>query len=187
LGRPWYFCNPTEKWHDEVLTPISDPDHHLTVYSLAQQEEPKEWFVEISNQFGTQQLSLGGPVAVAVPTQMVGPSYHEPPIDLDHILLYEVVEGSSVDTAVRLSDEFGYEEVLVSVPVYFANPARKTHNDQVTDVVNTDAHAVFYSIHGGYFETDVQVVSQFGESTFHVSGPSHLAVVSEMLNYEAIS
>jgi hypothetical protein len=186
VGWPWYFCNPAEKWHDEVLTPISDPDHHLTVYSLAYEEEPGEWFVEIGNQFGTQQLSLWGPVALAVPTQKVEPWYHEPPVGLDHFLLYEVVEGSSVDAVVRLNDEFGYEEVLVSVPVYFANPAWKTHNDQVAAIADPDAHVVFYSIDGAYFEAEVQLVNQFGGDTFNVSGPSHLATVSEMLSYEPI-
>lgn len=187
LGWPWYFCNPTEKWHNEVLTPISSPDHHLTVYSLAYEEDPKEWFVEISNQFGTQELMVWGPIGLAIPTQKVEPLYHEPPVGLDHFLLYEVVGGPSVDAVVRLNDEFGYEEVLVSVPVYFANPVWKTHNDQVTAVVNPDAHVVFYSIDGGYFETEVQVVNQFGGSTFHVSGPGHLAIVSEMLYYEPVS
>jgi len=93
LGWPWYFCNPTEKWHNEVLTPVSNSDHHLTVYGLAYEEAPKEWFVEINNQFGSQQLTLWGPIALAVPTQKVEPWYHEPPVGLDHFLLYEVVEG----------------------------------------------------------------------------------------------
>jgi len=187
LGWPWYFCNPTEKWDNEVLTPISNPDHHLIVYSLAYQEEPKEWFVEINNQFGAQQLTLWGPIALAVPTQKVEPLYHEPPVGLDHFLLYEVAEGPPVDRVVQVNDEFGYEEVLVSVPVYFANPARKTHDYQVTAVVNPDAHVVLYSIQGEYFEAEVQVVNQFGGYTFHVSGPSHLAIVSEMVYYEPIS
>jgi len=187
LGWPWYFCNPTEKWQNEVLSPIVNPDHHLTIYRLAYEKDPKEWFVEISNQFGTQELVVWGPVALAVPTQKVEPWYHEPPVGLDHFLLYEVVEGPSVDAVVRLDDEFGYEEVLVSVPVYFANPVWKTHNDQVTAIVNPDAHVVIYLVDGGYLETEVQVVNQFGGSTFHVSGPSDLAIVSDMLYYEPIS
>jgi hypothetical protein len=108
-------------------------------------------------------------------------------VSLDHFLLYEVVEGSSVDAIVRLNDEFGYEEVLVSVPVYFASPAWKTHNDQVAAVADPDAHTVFYSMDGGYFEAEVQLVNQFGGDTIKVSGPSHLATVSEMLSYEPIS
>jgi hypothetical protein len=187
LGWPWYFCRPTEKWHNEVLTPISNPDYHLAVCGLAYEGEPKEWFVEINNQFGTQRLTLWGPVALAVPTQEVEPWYHEPPVGLDHLLLYEVVEGPSVDGVVRLNDEFSYEEASVSVPVYYANPVRKTHDDQLTVIANPDAHVVFYSIHGEYLKVEVEVVNQFGRLTFDTSGPTHLAIVSEMLYYEPIS
>jgi len=187
LGWPWYFCNPTEKWHNEVLTPIVDPDHHLTVYSLAYEKDPKEWFVETSNQFGTKELIVWGPIALAVPTQKVEPWYHEPPVGLNHFLLYEVVEGPSVDAVVRLNDELGYEEVMVGVPVYFANPVQKTHDNQVAAIVDPDAHLVVYSLDGEYLETEVQLVNQFGGSTFHVSGPSHLAVVSDILDYEPVS
>jgi hypothetical protein len=187
LGWPRYFCNPAEKWHNEVLTPISNPDDHLTVYSLGYEEDRKEWFVETNNQFGTQQLTLWGPVGLVVPTQKIEPRYHEPPVGLDHFLLYEIVEGPSVDRVVQVNDEFGYQEVVVSVPVYFANPVWKTHNDQVTAVVNPDAHLVLYSIDDRYLETEVQLVNQFGGSTFHVSGLRHLAVASEMLYYEPMS
>jgi hypothetical protein len=157
------------------------------MYSLGYEEDRNVWFVETDNQFGTQQLTLWGPIALAVPTQKVEPSYHEPPVGLDHFLLYEIVEGPPVDRVVEVSDEFGYQEIVVSVPVYFANPVWKTHNDQVTAVVNPDAHLVFYSMDGGYFETEVQAVNQFGGYTFRVSGASHLAVASDMLSYEPIS
>ncbi len=187
LEWPWCFCNPTEKWHNEELAPVVSPDHHLTVYSLAYDKEPKEWFVEISNQFGTQELILWGPVALAAPTQKVEPWYHQPPVGLDHFLLYEVAEGPFIDAVVRVNDEFGYEEVTVSVPVYFANPVRKTHDNQVAAIIDPDAHMVVYSVDGGYLETEVQVVNQFGGYTLHVSGPSHLAVVSDMLYYEPSS
>jgi hypothetical protein len=92
-----------------------------------------------------------------------------------------------VDAIVRLNDEFGYEEVLVSMPAYSANPAWMTHNEQVAVVVNPDAHVVFYSVDGGYVEAEVQLVNQFGGDTFNVSGPTHLAIVCEMLYYEPIS
>jgi hypothetical protein len=187
LGWPWYFCNPTEKWYDEVLTPISDPNHHFIVYSLAYKEEPQEWFVEVSNQFGTQQLTMWGPIALAVPTQKVEPWYHEPPVGLDYFLLYEVIEGPSVDAVVGLNDEFGYEEVLVTVPVYFANPVRTTQGSHVTEIVNPEAHGVIYWIYGQYFETEVQVVNQFGAQILDMVGPYLLAVPSEKVYYEPIS
>jgi len=171
------FGNPTEKWHDEVLTPIKKPDHHLTVYGLYYEAEPQEWFVEVDNQFGTQQLTVSGPVALAVPTEKAG---HEPPVGLDHFLLYEVIEGPYVQVVVGLNDQFHYEpEVLVYEPVLFANPVRKTHGDEIAEIENPWAHLVFYSIEGGVFETEVQVANQFGEQTLAVYDPALLTVPSE--------
>jgi uncharacterized repeat protein (TIGR02543 family) len=187
VQEAWYFCNPVEKEHNGVLTPISSPDHHFTAYGLAYGEELQEWSVAVDNQFGTQQLTVRGPVGLAVPTQKVEPWYHEPPVGLDHYLLYEVVEGRSVDVVVGLNDEFGSEEVLVTSPVLFANPVRKTHGGHVTEILNPEAHGVIYWIECQYFGTDVQIVNQFGEQTFQVWGPALVAIASEMLSYEAIS
>ena len=63
------FGNPAEKWHDQVLTPISNPDHHFTGYSLTYEGEPQTWQVEVKNQFGTQNLTVSGPLGLLVPTQ----------------------------------------------------------------------------------------------------------------------
>jgi hypothetical protein len=176
------FCNPVEKVHDDVVTPISHPDYHFTMYSLACEEEPQEWLVEVTNQFGTQQLVVSGPVGLAVPTQKAG---HEPPIGLDHYLLYLVNEGPSVEEVVSLNDEFGENpKVYVYQPVLFASPVRKTHGDEVTDVVNPEEHAVIYLTEGGYSEEEVKLINQFGEQTLHVYGPFALAVPSQKRKLE---
>ena len=184
VGWDWFFCNPVEMWHDEVVTPIWHPDHHLTLYGLEYEEEPQTWFVTVDNQFGTQELTVYGPIKLAVPTQKEG---HEPPVCLDHFLLYEVIEGPSVDVVVDLYDQFHDEpEVLVTWPVFFANPVRKTHDGEVTEIKNPEAHLVFYEILGGVFETDVQVVNQFGEQTFYLDDPAFLAVPSQKVSCEGL-
>jgi uncharacterized repeat protein (TIGR02543 family) len=182
VGYAAGFGNPAEKVHGEVTTPISNPDHHLAGYEITYEEEPQEWFVEVENQFGMQQLTVYGPVGLAVPTQKEG---HQPPAGLDHFLLYEVIEGSSVDVGIYLQDEFDDErqESWVYEPLYFANPVRKIHGDTVTEIVNPDAHLVFYYIDAS-FSGDVEVVNQFGEQTlslyifFDIGG---LAVPSEKI------
>lgn len=182
VGWDWFFCNPVEMWHDEVLMPISHPDHHLTLYGLEYEGEPQTWIVTVDNQFGIQELTVYDPIKLGVPTQKVEPGAHEPPVCLDHFLLYKVVEGTSVDVVVGLYDQFHDEpEVLVAQPVFFANPVRKTHGGIVTEIKNPEAHLVFYEILGGVFETEVQVINQFGEQTFHLSDPAFLAIPSEML------
>jgi len=187
VGWDWFFCNPVEKWHDEVLTPIAHPEHHLTLYGLDYEEEPQTWFVTVDNQFGMQELTVYGPVKVAVPTQKVEPGAHEPPVCLDHFLLYKVIEGPSMDVVVGLYDQFHDEpQVLVTWPIFFANPVRKTHEGMVTEINNPEAHLVFYEILGGVFETEVQVVNQFGEQTFYLYEPTFLAVPSVKLSAEQL-
>ena len=189
VGYAAFFCNPVEKWYDGV-TPISNPDHHITIYSLDYEEEAQMWFVTVDNQFGTQyfpthyesqELIVSGPVGLAVPTQKDG---HEPPMGLDHFLLYEVIEGPDVDVYVGLMDQFGDQaEVLVSTPVIFGIPVQKTHDGVVTEIEDSEAHLVFYWIAGQEFGTKVQVVNQFGTQTLDMVGPYLLAVPSEKVYY----
>jgi len=185
------FGNPAEKWHGPVLTRISNPDHHLTVYDISYPEskEPQMWQVVVDNQFGTQNLIVFGPVMLAVPTQKVAPGGHGSPVGLDHFLLYTVFGGSSVNVTVGLSDQFGHDgEVLVLEPIAFANPVQKTHDGNVTEIVNPEARLVFYSIAGEIVPyPQVKVVNQFGAQTLNISGPGFLAVPSEKLYYEPMN
>ena len=179
-----FFCNPVEKWHDEELTPISNPDHHLMVYTLEHEDEPQGWQVTVNNQFGEQMLTVSShSVALAVPTQKLYPGDHDPPVGLDHFLLYEVIEGLSMEVAVNLSDQFGDEQVEVLEPVLFANPVQKTHGGNVTEIENPEAHLVFYEIVGELYYTDVLVFNQFGEEPLplYVYDPVLLAVPSEKI------
>jgi hypothetical protein len=187
LGWPIYFCNPTQKSVYTVLTPILDPDHHLTIYEIYHQEHVV-WQVEVSNQFGPQQLTVWGPVALAVPTHKLEPGLHDPPVGLDHFLLYEVTESVQMpDLTVGLNDQFSYEEALFSLgqPVYFANPVRKTDaTGMVTEIQNPLGHMVFYEIGGQpYSYPPIQVFNQFGLQNYPtVWGPYLLAAPSMKLS-----
>jgi len=181
------FGNPAHKVHGEE-TPILNPDHHYVAYEISYNEgEPQYYIVTVSNQFGENQvLYVYGPFALAVPTQKDG---HEAPLGLDHYLIYEVVEGPSINEWVSLDDQFGLQpEVLVSYPVGFANPVKKTHGDEVTEILNADMHVVFYYTEGEYCEEQVQVVNQFyqEEETLDVYGPYGLGVPSQKIDWEPI-
>jgi hypothetical protein len=184
------FSNPAEMWHSENVTPIWNHDHHLTPYSITYEEEPHMWSVQVYNQFGIQNLTVWGPVGLTIPTQKVEPGGHEPPVGLDHFLHYYVLEGPIINETVGLSDQFGDDEQInVYKPYLLSNPVRKTHGCNVTEIWNPEAHLVFYNIgiEGEYFETEIQVVNQFGEQTLDVYGPVVIGVPSEMLYYEPIS
>jgi hypothetical protein len=190
VRSPWGFFNPVEKTHDGVVTPISNPDYHLLAYDIYYEEGPQWWQVDVGNQFGDQQLTVRGPVALAVPTQKIEPMYHEPPVGLDHFMLYEVIEGPQVNVVVGLNDQFGDQpEVEVSYPDYFFVPVKKTDgNGIVTEIQNPDEHLVSYEIWGELFYQQVQVVNQFGEHIFpNVEGPYCLTVPSEKLYYEPMA
>jgi len=185
---PWWFCNPVEKQHEGVMTLMLDEDHHLTVYGIHPEMEAQHWVVNVNNQFGTQPLTVYGPVALAVPTQKVEPGGHEPPVDLDHFLLYEVIEGPYFeDVVVGLNDQFSdIAEGMVVAPRYFANPVQKTDDTgMVTEIVNTEAHLVFYEIIGGqYSYPQLLVVNQFGEQTFELGNPIFLAAPSQKISWD---
>jgi hypothetical protein len=120
---------------------------------------------------------VSGPLGLAVPNQKAG---HEAPVGLDHYLLYEVIDGASVEAVVGLNDQFGDQaNVGVYQPILFANPVRKTYGDEITEIVNPDVHGVLYEIEGNYAEEEVQVVNQFGNQTLYMYGPAYLAVPSD--------
>jgi hypothetical protein len=147
VDESWYLCNPVEKTHGQMETQVSNYDHHLMIYSITPQ--PDYWHVQVSNQFGTYQVTLQGPVALAVPTQKLEPGSHGPPVGLDHFLLYEVVPPApAVNQIVDLNDQFGFEpDVLVTDLVFFANPVRKTDaTGVVTEIQNPDDHLLFCAV-----------------------------------------
>ena len=189
VGLPLRFCNPTEKTYSATVTPILDADHHLTVYSLEWCAVVGQWSVQFKNQFGTQQLTVQGPVALAVPTQKLEPGDHDPPGGLDHFLLYDVLLGGGTMWLVNLHDEFGYQpNVDVLAPLYFANPVKKTDAaGMVTEIQSPEAHLVFYdtSVANLYTYPQATGVDQFAQ-WYHVNldGPWHLAVPSEKLSWQ---
>ena len=185
FGAEW-FCNPVMKNSE----PIVKPDNHLTIYSI--DSYGMSWHVEIVNQFGPQNLTVSGPVALAVPTWKLDPGVHEPPMYFDYFLLYEVVQGSPVDANVDLDDQFpgNAPEVNVTMPVYFANPVLHKYQQYGDEswVWDPDAHLVFYEISDNpEYYGGVNISNEFELQSFGLSETGQLlAVPSEKLYYEEI-
>jgi hypothetical protein len=154
VGRPYFFCNPVQKTHKGVVTPISNPDAHLKMYSIQTYgrnpfsyvpptvDTPDQ--VKVSNQFGKdQELSVGQAVILATPTQKYP---HQPPSGLDHFKCY-VTSGSPIFETVDLKDQFQDDRfVSVYYPLLLCNPVVKTHNGKVTPVEHPEDHLVCYRI-----------------------------------------
>jgi C1A family cysteine protease len=189
-----FFCNPVEKYAEtgEPLAPIFDYDHHLTLYGLDYEAEPDDswgWWVMVDNQFGQdQELVVGNPTMLAVPSQKLLPTVHDPPVGLDHFLLYPVIpEGRSVNASVWLVDyNFDWADlVFVAEPAFFANPVEKVHGEEYAPIQNPEFHLVFYWIYSmsTYFPTDVMFSNQFDDPQYSmqyvmVQDPILLAVPS---------
>jgi len=180
------FAIPAEKMYGDETTPIYNPDHSLTLYYISCEEEPGRWVVDIENQFGNQTLTVEGPFGLAVPTQN---GDHGEPLGLDHYLLYYVDDYTYLDEVyVELNDELLNEPLVSEVyePMVFANPVRKTHGTEVTEILNPDVHAVGYMTDWGDVDKTVDVVNQFGEQTLDVDGPYGLVVPSQKISWEPV-
>jgi hypothetical protein len=181
VGKALRFGNPAWKWYEEVETPISDDDHHFAFYQLELEEAPQGWQVTVDNQFGTQELTVYGPVALAVPTTKED---YDPPVCLDHFLIYDAF-GPPTEVAVELTDQFTQESVLVYKPIGFANPVQKTiiNTGEVTEI-ELGEYLVFYEIDVVPFEKQVQIDNQFGPQTLDLIELDGLAVPSQKLAWE---
>jgi uncharacterized repeat protein (TIGR02543 family) len=164
VGDAVLFGNPVEREHNGRVSPIADEDRHYAIYELLYEEAPKSWIVTIDNHpQDNLELSVQGPIALAVPTQKED---HEAPVCLDHLLVYEVLlagEPAPI-TTIDLRDQFLDESGLtVYEPVLFANPVEKTAPGAPapTPIEHADEHYVFYPIYGESFEMGIQIQNQF--------------------------
>ena len=189
VGDAAFFGNPVAKEHATAVTPIHDPDRHYTVYWLDFGEEvPVTRSVEVSNQFQDKvELTVWGPVALAVPTQKED---HEMVECLNHYLLYYVDEADWAEftpvEGVNLNDQFlpDGEDVTVKGPYMFANPVKKTVvGGDVAVIENPELHWVLYDIYdmeSPSIEKTIQIANQFGDDqTLDLTYRDVLAVPSQ--------
>jgi hypothetical protein len=159
---PFVFANPVDKSHDGAWTLVSNWNNHLTLYYLDYSEEPMVWEVTVNNQFGDDQVMyVYGPLWLAVPTKKGGQG---PPVGLDHFLVYQVVDvmGTPPEAEVFLADQFTEQWSTLHEPMFFANPVKKTHGTEVTEIMHPDDHLLWYYIDGGiFYEEWLPVVNQF--------------------------
>ena len=166
------FCNPVEKTHNMVVTPITNPDSHLMFYPIIGPAEPTR-IVDVDNQFGQQQLILNDAVFLLVPTQK---QPFAPPHDLDHFKCYQT-SGVTAGVTVDLRDQFHSEAgVQMANPEFFCNPVQKVHNAQTFPITNPTDHLLCYRISAPTFATGVQTNNQIGPEALSVIFPSDLCV-----------
>ena len=144
-----HFVTPAEKIHDRDTFDILDPNHHATWYELQPaSSDPRS--LQISNQFGDQDLVLGDPKYLFTPAGKVhGGKPFPMPSDLDHYLIYEVTHLTShfsIDQ-VDVGDQFKpFRRMDINAPLFYGVPVVKNHAGNVFEIVDTQNDIAFYPI-----------------------------------------
>jgi hypothetical protein len=69
VNRAVAFCNPTEKLHDEVITPIENPKGHLVCYTVTRTEAPERTAFFNVDQFGIEKFITPASDILCVPSE----------------------------------------------------------------------------------------------------------------------
>lgn len=177
------FCNPVQKTHNGIVTPIRDPNGHLKLYAIETTTAVSPRTVLVTNQFGgNQQLRVTGPQGeiLAVPTQKLP---HPPSGFLDHFKCYPAT-GPNPNTTVRLQDQFANtRNHALRRPVLFCNPTEKIHNGVFTPIQHPADHLTCYKITARPFSRDVLAINQFGTENLVVRDADLLCVPTLKLGF----
>ena len=182
-----HFVTPVEKRHDDSVYAILHKNHHATLY-LLQPEIPVNKFVTVENQFGRQVLLIGSYRYLFTPAgKETGGNVYERPKDLDHYMLYEILEQEGAKPAtVTLTDQFiEGMPTAVATPKYYGVPANKQHGGMDFEIQDSYTKLVFFQIDplGPNPLPDTTVVSddQLGVHELDFRGRVYLGVPSKML------
>lgn len=182
VGKIFRFCNPAKKFHNGVITPIMNPDDHMTLHQTGPQPLVTRQ-VKIRNQFGDQLLTTQDARILAVPTQK---DPHGPPKALNHFSCYAVANGPVLNVPIGLSDQFFPSRHQIMRPLLFCNPVEKTHNGVVTPITDPDDHLTCYTITRVPFVKDVTLHNQFGDLLFRSSYTDLACVPTRKLGWRVI-
>lgn len=189
-------CNTTQKTFNNVVTPMTNPNHHLAMYQLNPQPIiPRT--VQISNQFDPspgagQSLMVSDARFLLVPSGKIPlpGTQPSPSPDLDHYKCY-AAGGNRVNTFPTLLDEFINENTFVLWPVLFCNPTIKIHSSVTTNIQNNRDHLTCYATVGTGFAgivnpPGVGIRNQFGTVGVPVLQPDLFCVPSAKLSWALV-
>ena len=182
VGRIFRLCNPAKKLHNNVVTPIMNPDDHLALHQTGPQPLVTRQ-VKIQNQFGVQELTTVDARMLAVPTQK---DPHGPPKALNHFSCYAVAAGPVLNVPIGLSDQFFQSKHQIMRPTFFCNPVQKTHNGVVTPITNPNDHLTCYTITKVPFVRQVTLHNQFGNPRFQSSYTDMACVPTIKLAWQVV-
>jgi hypothetical protein len=167
VGEPVMVCAPTAKTVGGEVFPVEDEQEHFVLYNAPGVASPRS--VLVTDQFGVDAAwQVTTPKYVLVPTaKTVGGETFDDRNDMNHYWCYEA-NGPRVGVRATLEDQFsGPDDVRVTTPTLFCNPAEKVHAGETFRIEDEELHLACYEIHGkqktqqfmvgveNQFETDV--------------------------------
>ena len=169
-----HFSNPVDKNGEGRFEDFA----HLNWYTLEPTSEP-ERSVSIANQIGKQELLLGDPEQLLVPTEKFekGSRMSE---NLDHFKCYRVTEGvTPAASGLHLDDQFLVSErIRLEMPLFFCVPVEKRYIHGVEEIRNEKTHLTIYRISAREHSTRRRVKDQFDEYGLTMLSTAMLAVPS---------
>jgi hypothetical protein len=175
------FANPVAKDRGMII----DKNAHLTLYKLLQRLAEPNRRLSIDNQFGKQELVIGKPMGLLVPTEKIekGSGF---PRNLDHYKVYSVLESKPVERSVMLKDQFDSGKVRIGKPSHFCVPVLKKHKKE-SPIVNEKAHITIYEIEPTKnYDLVIRVRDQFGKRKVPIDKSALLGVPTLKLSFEVL-
>jgi hypothetical protein len=149
LGLLNMFLVPADKNQEGMIDPIS----HLACHEILE-GEPAPPVVFAQHQFGEQQLHLGMPRELCVPTEkLISPGL----VTVDHFKCYDAA-GDPLDISFDFADQFQGVGSLLVEPFLFCNPVDKNGEG----IQNPDDHlACYLTPPGPALGLQVPILNQF--------------------------
>jgi hypothetical protein len=181
VGEPVMVCAPTAKTVGGVTFPIEDEEEHFTMYNAPAPAAPRT--VLVTDQFGTDvPWQLTTPKYLLVPTaKTIGGVTFDDRNRMNHYWCYAAT-GPRVGVRATLDDQFsGPDDVRVTTPTLFCNPAEKVHAGETFRIVDEELHLACYEIHGKQKteQFTIGVENQFETDTFQTSAWEILCAPAE--------
>ena len=158
--KPRHFCNPVDKNGEG----ISDPTAHLQCYRIKEPRLPSKPNVIVTNQFGTQRLTVSRAKELCVPSEKdMVPS----PLNINHFKCYKVKRTKGApkfeEQLVTLDDQFETGKITrVIKPKLLCTPVDKNGEG----IPNPAGHITCFKIKDApgqpkFSRTDITVTNQF--------------------------
>jgi hypothetical protein len=184
-------CNPATKTVPGASFPALSPSWHLMCYAITGTQKPNTHLVNVSNQFGQENLVTGPPNQFCLPSlksTATRPKFTPPgPNEImpDHFTCYPVKVSGPVGfkppSPIRVLDQFTKKPVVVKVgsPTELCVPTQKSIKKVVAArITNPTAHLLCFTVSQTPVISPIWDQNQFGTGQLNVTNTRTLCLPS---------